>query len=529
MRNTWILLGIATLAPFASAGELSFTTVIDSRSSIDGSTLADVSQVVLQDDNGVAALVRLGVGGTLPNAVTFNPAAGNGATQVVARAGQDRATFGVSAGGTFGEFYNLAAANGQVTFATSDVLSTGGRGLFRYAYDATAPQRSTLHFAGDAIDGAHASIDTGYGLPSYGINRAGNVVFGAQTIAPTSPTNVQLIARRTGATASRIFDAATTGVAHFNLPDSYVSTRKAMTASGHAVFIGDAGDGRRIYDVAPGAPTSPIAQVRVERSLAGGTYEPMRVFAATGDAVTGTTLFQAFRDRPAPIGGGAPSDDWQQGALLVKTPARLVEIGSFDTSLPPTNGAYSPEVSAVMSENGRIAALVPDQTGGHVVYFDSAGDASPTLVAGAGTPVGEGFAIKDVAIDAASVPMVNSRGTVVFDAVIESGADVRTALLAWTPGADAPIVVAKTGDALTIGGESETIAEIAPLYPFASELAYDGDVLKDGLSETDYLAFAVRYDDGAGAAILLTHVPEPTAPLGALVSAALIIGRRRRR
>src|SRR5688500_15917165 len=538
MHNTpCTLLTLAALAAFAgiaNAQNQSFTTVLDSRSSISSAgTLAGIGQMVLQDDNAVAALVRLGPTGTLPNAVTFNASPGNGAAQIVAQSGQPHASFGIVGGGDFDELYNLSSVDGHVTFAAGETDGSG-RGLFRYTYDVTSPARSAIHFAGGAISGDSATLDTGFGFPAYGVNSLGHVVFGARSLVALPAIDPQLIARHTGGASATRIHAASDGVRNFNLPDSYVSTRKLLTSSGHAVFVGDVGDGlRRIYEVAP-TPASSVAQVRVNHSLEAGLYEPQRLLAATGDANTGTTLFHAYKNRPAPLNPlNPPNDDWQQGALLVKSPSGLVELASFDLA----NGAATPDMTATMSDNGRVAAFIPDLTGRRHVYYDVSAGGAPATIAEFGTDVGDGYAIKEMAIDAGSVPMVNARGTVVFDAVIanEAGVDQRDALLAWTPGSDAPFVIAKTGDTITIGEEDQLIGQLgeanatfAPFAPFPSELAYDADVLKDGLNENDYLAFGVRYDNGAGVAILLTHIPEPGgATLLTATASATLLHRKR--
>jgi hypothetical protein len=552
---TWMLLGVGSFAGVAGGQGLNFTTVVDNRTTLGGGaeTITAVNQVVLQDDNAVAAIVRFGAGGDTPSAITFNPSPGNAATRIVAQSGQPRSTFGVggaSGAGEFEEFYNLSSVGGAVTFGAGNFTTSGDRGIFRYAYDATSPTRATIHFEGNALaDGASASVDTDNGgLPSYGVNASGHVVFSARTVAPSTPANTQLIARSTGggaAPAARIIDTSS-GITRFNLTDDNATTsffpqRKLITASGHAVFVGDGGSGREIYDIGPGPTLTP--QVRVPASLGGaGEYEVQRVLGASGDAVTGTTLFHAFANRPV---GSPPDDNWPKGALMVTSPLGPREIGAFDTSLPSSNGEFSPSPTAVMTPNGRVAAFLPQDTGGRVVYYDVAtGAATGTTVAEYGTAVDQngvdsGFTIKHVSMDYVSVPMVNAKGTVVFDAVIQSGTDVRDALLAWKPGSANPFVVAKTGDTITIGGQSETIGLVGvdfstfqgSLSPFPADLAYDADVLKDGLNDNDYLAFAVRFDGFAGQAVLLTHLPEPGMLmwLGPVLGVMLMRRRARRR
>jgi hypothetical protein len=541
---TWMLLGVGSFTGVAAGQSLTFTTVVDNKSPLGGSgeTITAVNQVVLQDDDAVAAIVRFGDGGDTPSAITFNASPGNGSTQIVAKSGQFFSTFGAGGAGGFQEFYNLSSVGGAVTFGAGNFSTPGDRGIFRYAYNGGAPTNSTIHFEGNTlVDGANASIDTdGGSLPAYGVNASGHVVFSAMTVAPSTP-NTQLVARSTNggsSEASRIIDS-TSGITKFNLTadnatTSFFPQRKLITSSGHAVFVGDGGSGRQIYDIGPGPSLTP--QVRVPASFGGaGEYEVQRVLGASGDAVTGTTLLHAFVNRPV---GSPPDDTWPKGALVVTSPLGTREIGAFDTSLPSSNGEIAPPPTAVMTQNGRVAAFLPQDTGGRVVYYDVAtGAVAGTTVADYGTAVGGGFTIKHVSMDYVSVPMVNANGTVVFDAVIQNGADVRDALLAWTPGSTNPFVVAKTGDTITIGGQDETIGQLGKdfstfgggLNPFPADLAYDGDVLKDGLNDNDYLAFAVRFDGAAGHAVLITHLPEPgmLVWLGPLFGATLM--RRRSR
>ncbi|MGB7160749.1 MAG: hypothetical protein WBD40_21980, partial [Tepidisphaeraceae bacterium] len=514
---TWMLLGLGGVVTTAWGQNLSFTSVLDSDSSVPGAgTLSFVGQVVLQDDNAVASIVRFGPAGNSTNAVTFNPTPGNSAAAVVVKQQDAHAAFGVSGGGDFDEFHNLAAAGGNVTFAAVEETVTTGRGIMRYAHDATSPLRFAIHFDGDMISGSHAALYTDFGLPAYGVNSAGRLVYSPWTVAP-SPLHTQFVARFDGTSSTRIHDAST-GVGKFNLLDSYFLTRKSLTESGHAVFVGDAGDGRRIYDVAPNP--SPMPSVRVEKSLEGGVYEPQQLLAATGDAAIGATLFRAFKDRTNPT-----NDDWKKGALLVQSPTGLRELGSFDLS--PGSGVSGPEVTAEMSDNGRIAAFLPDANGGHVVYYDAAAGGIPLNIAAVGTNVVGGFSIAQVGRDGLSVPMVNENGTIVFDAVLTDGVDQRDALLAWTVGSDDPFVVVRVGDTISIDGNDETIFSLATIGPMAlGELYYDADVRKDGLNDDDFLAFGVRYDDGASTAILLTQIPEPAGALVLLSLAGATLLRR---
>ena len=516
---TWMLLGLGGVVTPAAGQNFSFVTVLEGETPINtaGQPLANVGQVVLQDDNAVAAIVGVGPIGSPVHVVTFNATPGNSFAAIIASEGQSHSTFNTSGAGSFGEFNNLAASNGVVTFVGTQSTGNTGRGVFRY--DVNTSQPSTIHFDDDDVNAWNGVLNTGVGLPAYGVNTAGGVVFSAATGALPPPGD-QFVARfSVGSGSTRIHDDSS-GVTNYNYPDSGYPTRKVLTEAGHAVFIGDDNQGvSRIYNVTPGP-----SPVRSERPFSGGvTYEADRLLAASGDDVNGVTLFRAFKNRPNPNDEG-----WSIGALLVQSTHGLTEVGAFDL-----NDGALPEVTAVMSDNGRIAAFIPDATGGHVAYYDAAaGGLVQTL--GANANVGDGFKIQGVSIGGGSVPMVNENGMIVFDAIIvNDDDDARQALIAWSPDSnEGPSIVIKTGDTVSIDGSDVTIAQLISNSPYPiGDLAYDADVLKDGLNENDYLAFGVRYvggENGQGSAILLTHVPEP-AGLAIFSLAGVFLMRRGRK
>jgi len=102
-----------------------------------------------------------------------------------------------------------------------------------------------------------------------------------------------------------------------------------ITSDGHAVFIAEEGGRRQVYDVAPGA--SPTLAVRVGQHIE-ATYEPQRLFAATGDVLTGSTLFQAAKGRtPDDVAADPTGNEWPVSALVLQEPDGDVhELGSFN-------------------------------------------------------------------------------------------------------------------------------------------------------------------------------------------------------
>src|SRR5687768_4190687 len=162
-----IVLGVGGLAPIASAQPFDFTAVLSSSTSVPGAPgggiLADVGQVVLQDDGALAAITRFSNGLSSPiPAVTFNVTPGNTSATIVAYQGQT--LFGGS-GGTFDEFSNLSSTGGRVTFI-AEAQASGNLGLFRYAHDPVTPAHLPIHREGDPISGSAASLDTGGFTPT---------------------------------------------------------------------------------------------------------------------------------------------------------------------------------------------------------------------------------------------------------------------------------------------------------------------------------------------------------------------------
>src|SRR5687768_1290331 len=215
-----IVLGVGGLAPLASAQPFDFTTVLSSSTPVPGApgggVLADVGQVVLQDDGAVAAITRFsnGVSSPVP-AVTFNATPGNGSATIVAHQGQT--LFGGS-GGTFDEFSNLSSIGGKVTFL-AEAQTSANLGLFRYAHDPVTPARFAIQREADAISGSASSLDTGGFRPTpYGVNAAGRLAFGGVT---TGAPAAQFIARWDGAAAPTRTVDTSSGLSNFNEPESF--------------------------------------------------------------------------------------------------------------------------------------------------------------------------------------------------------------------------------------------------------------------------------------------------------------------
>ena len=130
--------------------------------------------------------------------------------------------------------------------------------------------------------------------------------------------------------------------------------------------------------------------------------------------------------------------------------------------------------------------------------------------------------------------MLNDRGTIVYDAMLQAdGRDVM-ALLVWDAASQQTSIVVKadiTGDGLhTLSDEytdSTGTYKISNLVT-NTPLGLFSDVQKDALSEDNYLAFTIAYDDDSKLALVEVSIPEPTtASVFGLMAAGLLLRRRR--
>jgi hypothetical protein len=507
-------------APEARGSGFQFDTVYHSDSPMigapGGAALTTVDQVIVLEDGRVATIARFATTPLTTSAITLN-ATGDASVNVLAQEGQ--AMYGAPAGPSFADFWNLSGANGRVTFVGESPSASGAYGLFRYdENEATPGQR--IFFEGGSIAGRAATLNTSGGgtVPSYGVNASGDVVFGAKT---TDAAQDQLLARwNVGDTAPALLLDQNSPQSEFNsltFPPS-----KVMTASGAAVFAADQAGSRRIFGL---DSSSPAAQQRVADQVAVGgfDYMPFQVFAASGQAGSGATLFRAIKD-PA----GNPSDS----VLLKLSSGSIVEVGSYDGSATGTM-----QLAAEMSDGGHVAVYVPDSADGKLLYMvDAPTTVGPTIVAGVGDLLVGGYSIEKLALADGAAPMVNDNGVVVFDAeIVDGDGDHYAALIAWTE-SDGASIVLKSGDPIDVNGQSYTVASFndisnpfTPNAPFPV-LSNEAGVLKDGLNNANQLAFGVQYFNGSEnlQAVLITQVPEPATTALLLIGLGGALLRRRR-
>lgn len=349
-------------------------------------------------------------------------------------------------------------------------------------------------------------------MPSFGVNKSGSVALGAAQ--PNAAGNQLLAQWNNGDTSPAVLLDQTAPQSEYNSPTFLPN--KSMTSTGAAVFAADEAGTRRIFGIDSG---SPAAQQRVADSFTIGssTYEPFMVLGATGTASTGATLFQAFKDSST------------LSLVMKTTNGSAIELGTFNGS-----GPYAAEMSA----NGRAAAYIPTANGGKIVYLkDDISSTAPTTIVAVNDAIDGGYTISNLPANG-TAPMVNDNGVVVFEAEITDGSNNQfEALLIWSEGAASPTVVIKSGDAVTVNGNGVTVASFSttgspfnPNTPYPG-LTLDADGLKDGLSDTNQLAFGVLYDGTSGleSAVLVTSLPEPGMVSALAVFAAGALLRRRNR
>ena len=160
-------------------------------------------------------------------------------------------------------------------------------------------------------------------------------------------------------------------------------------------------------------------------------------------------------------------------------------------------------------------------------YFDGA---AAHLIATSGTSIASNGQTIDAMSFDGSAPMVNDNGYTVFTADLLDGQSVdHQAVLDWkfdpsNPNADpAPTVLLEQGQNFTTP-QTGTIP-VDYIQGFLSDGA-TADVLKDGLSDDNALAFGV--DSGNNAYIVETLLPEPSTALLWLAGGAMWLFPQRR-
>jgi hypothetical protein len=479
-----------------------------------GGSLADpvfsLSQVVISDTGAVSAVVDQDNGVDYIPAILFNSTPGTSQTQVLVQGGSS--LFG--GGGAFDGFANVSMTGGagvggtRLTFAgSSDAgsqqfgvfqvdMATGGRTDYRGVV------QGDLVFAGDANTHPYSFQPspgqvTDLSLVSVHVNESGQSLFGGKV------DNGQVLAGVDGGAATRYLDS-TLGLTNFN-EDGRALAQRRITSSGGAVFLADGSGGNNAIYRMSGAMQTPQAWINGPISAGGQDYTPSQVLGATDD----TVLFQGVD------GNNDRSIFIKHGLDPIK------QVGMYGQTLV---GEYA---AGALTDNGLAAFLATDsQDQTELLFYDVAGNGLTQQVAAPGTAItGTPWLVQQVGIDGRAAPMLNENGVVVFGAwITEDLNDPGLPALLWWENGQLHLV-AKVLDEVELDGDGGyTLTDV-----LSGGLGLEGDIYKDGLSDTNQLAFGVSYTgpSGDGTAVLITSVPEPTGVLW-LAAGGWVLMRRRK-
>ncbi|MGH7213282.1 MAG: PEP-CTERM sorting domain-containing protein [Tepidisphaeraceae bacterium] len=553
-KSTWAGLALAStgiVSIASAAGPFAYDVVFDDQSAlVNGLTLGGVGQVVIGENGNVGAVVF--VGDDFQSAVVYNATPGNANTQGAAVGVDSNQTNGDAVYGSFtGPTPSLALMRDLA------VTKNGGSGtLLTFTGKDTDDDYAVLQFDPvgnnkyrvahneDGYDFFGNDINDGI---THQTNASGTVVFGASLTA----TNNQALVRRfqNGVATLIVEDTLTPPTAppgeqyqNFNEesdPNEGNQTKRAITSSGSVVFVGndknDSGT-TKLVDL-------PGNTQRVEPSDLASGYTPDRVVAAT-DTHT------LFIGTGAASGFGASGDDeklyWRNGANAP------VELATYERSPIGTN-----EVRAVgqMNASGEAAYFAPTTNGldyAHVGFRDAT---TTSTIAQLGNSGNNGLDILAIGFQGpndpgdipASVPMINSNGAVVFDAVIDRSGTETQAFLVWDALGGLNVLVEQF-EVVQLDLGSQTVSATIEFllankdYTRGATGGADADIFKDGFNDAGQFAFSafVSYmlNDNLvfSNAVILASIPEIGEPLVpepattgvlALTTAAFLARRRR--
>lgn len=504
----WFSYGVGGLSAIAGAQatDFSFIKAVDQVTiGSEEFSLGFASQVVVQNGGHIAAIVDYSNDFNDGTSVIYWD--GTGDASPIATV--DSAVYPLIGSSTpeanFDAFYNLSLSrdiNGieRVTFlARRDDQSGGGTsGVYQYNVNAATENR-ILGFADPAPPSGSGETfsfhpTSGVQSASYQVNNAGNALFSGRAGGD------QVLIRGNETGTERLVDSTDSGLSNI---DGF-NPKKVLTGGNQAVFLADDGSNRIIAEVdsAGGSVTT-----RVQFPDGPSTIKPEQIFGATATA-------EVF---------GVSLDGTNDNALYYHNDSTntFTQLGSTFNGVVggnPTN-YYG---SAAMTQAGNVAFLTPNSAATAVEsisYFDGS---IQTLIASLQDaiidPILGTLQIEQISLTGFTPPMLNDNGWVVFDAILGNGSPDYEALLAWN-GGDLSLVA-------RVGGEILIDGNLVEIEGFSNFLGSDGDVLKDGLSDDNYLAFGVSYADGHQ--IVVTQLPEPSGLM--LLSVGLFgLCRRRRR
>jgi hypothetical protein len=353
----------------------------------------------------------------------------------------------------------------------------------------------------------------------YQVNAAGQVAYQIRETA----SNVQSI-RRSGPDGRIVADNGTEGLSDFNryfLPPStpenspiLLPKRASVAAGGTVVFRADSGGGlTNIYR------SDDLVHPIVSNVFNGSTTLSAR--ANVLGASDGHVLFTTTNSDNTIASLYLAADGTAPGAAIVSYSAA--------TALPH---------AAAMTQQNRVAYYAPVGGDTTLNYFYNG---TSTMIATEGTTVvDDTFTITQISTDVFSsgrsgAPMINDRGSVVYDALITSGGRQAMALIAWDATTQQNHVVVKAdftqdgsydlSDVYTdSNGDSFTITSLL----FNPGLGMFADTAKDALSDDNWLAFSFAYDADSQFALVEVQLPEPTTVSAFTIAGASLLVRRRR-
>lgn len=490
----------------AFGGALSFNTVLNDEDFIGGSiTFHDADQVVA-GNGGVVATV---FGGSGDSGITFNATNGNANTLIVAAdsslgSGPKLHSYDNSTSDSFDIFSELSLSrDGQTRLHFLAQDSAGAFGLYRADVTGTVAP-STIQRDGTFTLVTDTTPGTLLSDLHQQSNAAGQVVYGRKQLSDDQQSFL-----RTGLTEFDSPYILTQGdLKEFNFisASSPIYKRLAVTANGSVVFRATTDPGGAIGIYRSTDLVNPIASVG-QRAIVLGADDTHVLYSDRPDAAT-TALY------------------------LIGDPLINAPLVTYKT-------ANNQPHNAVMTQGTRIAFFTPDNPLNHddvtaYVGYYRPGFTAAQFIAKEGDSVsdnGDTFTIQNISSTGTrnSVPMVNDRGTVVFDATLLTTDDTTvTALLFWEEATGQLQVAVKTADEIGNFGDTYNGHMITGLVVDATT-DQAGDVLKDGLSDDNWLAFAIQYDIGGNdhQAVVSVLVPEPSA-IGLVIGMTGIGALRRR-